>query len=174
MKTVMTLAVVASLSMMVGCSSMQQGGLYFADAQPTVSTVAAAGGEQLYRDTVFTLKDFTTDGSARTFEQYNFASESAPCTVMGENFTGAGIEKTQKFYEVERGSEKFLFNCRSQAGATYPTMRLYLIGSSADCAQRGGVSGSMSSFAKQLERSCNGFRINKGAPTKTDMAYTKS
>lgn len=178
MKTVLTLAVAASLSLLVGCSTLQQGGLYFADAQPTAATVAAAGGEQLYQDTVYKLADFNQDGSARTFAQYNFASESAPCSVIDSKFTGSGIEKNQAFYQVTKGSETFLFNCRSNTGnrVNYSAMRLYLIGSSADCAQHsnGGSNGSMSSFAQSNERACNGYRINNGAPTKTDVAYTKS
>lgn len=174
MKILNIFAVATSISLIAGCSSLKKESMYFADTLPTVETVTAAGGEQLYLDTLFNLNDFNKDGSARTFNEYDFSSESAPCTVMGENFTGVNIQKSQKFYEVEKGSKKFLFNCRSQAGSTYSKMRLYLIGSSADCIQRGNVSGSMNDFAKQLDRACNGHRISKDKPTETDVAYKNS
>lgn len=169
MKTQLTIAASLALALLSGCSAIQQGDLYSSATLPTAQTVAAAGGEQRFNATLFTAKDFKNDGAARSFNDYNFATESAPCTVLGDGYKGAS------FYQVDKGGEQFLFSCRAvESGTSTPAMRLFLIGSSADCATRGGMSGQASTFAKSLELKCNGYRISKGQPTQTDLAFSRT
>lgn len=171
MKTALTVAVTTAIALLSGCSAIQQGDLYSSAVMPTAQTVAEAGGQQRFNSTLFITADFKEDGTQRTFSEYNFATESAPCTVLGDGYKGPSMTNNSTFYKVEKGSEEFLFNCRAAGSGA---MRLFLIGSSADCATHGGVNGQMSTFAKALELKCNGYRISRGQPTKTDLAYTQS
>lgn len=169
MKAQLTAAASLAMALLSGCSAIQQGDLYSSAILPTATTVAAAGGEQRYNSTLFKTTDFKADGTARGFSEYSFASESAPCTVLGDGYKGAS------FYQVEKGGEQFLFSCRSvETGTSTPALRLFLIGSSADCATRGSMNGQASTFAKSLALKCNGYRISKGQPTETDIAFSRS
>jgi hypothetical protein len=177
MKNTLTLAAAVAVALLSGCSAIQQGDQYSSASLPTAASVAQAGGEQRYNDTLFKTADFKADGSVRAFGEYNFASESAPCTALGDGYKGASFNSSSSFYEVEKGGEKYLFNCRAVQNGPTPAMRLFLIGSSADCAARTGNSGQfgqLTVLSKQVDQMCNGYRISGGKQTKVDMSYTQS
>lgn len=173
MKNVIALSTAAAIALLSGCAAIQQGDLYRTDAVPTVQSVTAAGGEQIYKGTLYTARDFNSDGSPRTFAQYNFAKESAPCTALGDSYTGAQMGSSESFHEINKGGQSFLFNCRADNSASQDAARLYLIGSTNDCSMRNGVNGRMTTFGKSLALKCNGARRNPGQPTATDLAYNK-
>jgi len=177
MKITLTLAAAISIALLSGCSAIQQGHLYSSGTVPTAASVAQAGGEQVYRQTLYTGADFKADGSARGFSEYNFVTESSPCTVLGDGYKGLTFNSISMFYEVEKGSDKYTFNCRAVQNGPSPAMRLFLIGSSADCSARTGNSsqfGVISAFAKQIDQKCSGYRISGGKATNVDKTYPQS
>lgn len=180
MKNTLTLAAAAAaiaVALLSGCSVIQQGDNYTSGTMPTAASVSKAGGEQQFKDTLFTAADFNADGSARSFGDYKFANESAPCTVLGDGYKGSSLNNSMSFHEVEKGGVKYLFNCRAVQKGMNPAMRLFLIGSSADCAARTGNSGQfghITNLGKKVDQMCSGHRISGGKQTKVDLSYTQS
>lgn len=163
MNKVLTFAFSAVL--LSGCSAIKQGQLYYADTMPTAASVQAAGGSQVFNGSLYLGGDFNADGSPRTFAQYDFVTESAPCTVLGES-------KGQGYYSMVKDGQELTFECRSRRnGSMSPEARLFLIGSSIDCESKGGTTPTVTAFGLKQNLKCNGYRINRDKLTQVDLAF---
>lgn len=171
MKTTLTIAAVA-LSMLSGCASMT-GTHYIADTKPTAASVQAAGGSQRFQGAEVLATDFKADGTERSMADFDLTAEDAPCTVLGEVFTGVKPGRFGEFYSVKKGNETLMLNCRSVSAGIHAGARLYLIGSSYDCANRDGFTsaGYVSKFAHDHHKKCAAYRASSGAETAVDRIY---
>ena len=58
MKTTISLAAAIAVSLLSGCSAIQQFDQYSSATLPTAETIAKAGGEQRFKVTLYTSSDF--------------------------------------------------------------------------------------------------------------------
>ena len=124
---------------------------YHADSEPTAATVAQAGGVQVYKGTAYLPGDFKADGTLRAFHDYDFMTESAPCTVLPIYRAGAVAQEKTYAITADRGAESFrlLFQCRDSG-------RLYLLMSKADCSSRTWERGRSSlPFYQEVDNQCS-------------------
>lgn len=71
-------------------------------------TASEATNQMIFRNTIYTKKDYDPFGKLRGFKDYNFLAESAPCTVLG-----AAYQVGHKDYQVNIGGENFEFSCQA-------------------------------------------------------------
>lgn len=100
------------MAILSGCSALKQGQLYYAETLPTAESVKVAGGSQVFNGSLYTTTDFNADGTARAFGEYDFAKESAPCTVLGSS-------KGHGFYSLTKGGQELTFECRPNVTAVH-------------------------------------------------------
>lgn len=116
-----------------GCANHEAGG--YIGSEPTLKAVQAAPDQKLvYRETLYTLSDFQPDGKLKSFTDYDFTVETAPCTVLGGSYSVKTLQREES-YSV-RGSDGIAhtFICRN-VGAP-GEFRLMLGGSTVDCESR--------------------------------------
>lgn len=146
MKRFAMLALVGTLS---GCV-----GGYYSPTQPTHSSVVQHKG-QMFKGTYYSKQDYKEDGKLKTFSEYDFLYETAPCTVIG----GAYKENqdTDTVYSVKLDGYDLHFFCRDRnTSLNKNENRLVLIGSYADCKTRTwDYSKSVYGMYKELARLCN-------------------
>ena len=109
---------IAAAVMLGGCA-----GGYYSDVPPTVDSVDAAGGVQIYKGTAYLSSDFKADGSLRAFGDYDFMVESAPCTVL----------PIYRWWDEWFVVDVELYQCRANIA---DGKRLLLAGSAPDCDSR--------------------------------------
>ena len=108
-----------------GCSSV------VVDKEPSLNSLKWSDGKKVYLKTLYVKSDFKTDGTKRTFNDYDFTKENAPCTVFRE------YSPRSYLYSVKQDKQSITFECRSYYGYDTPDeRRLYLIGSMKDCEDR--------------------------------------
>jgi len=121
---------IAAVVMLGGCA-----GGYYSDVPPTVDSVEAAGGVQIYKGTAYLPSDFKPSGELRAFGDYDFMVESAPCTAAG-NGLNPGANDSAAFIlrhpDIGGGSD-FVYSCRSSLPHKRGN-RLLMVGSAYDCA----------------------------------------
>ena len=110
---------------LAGCSGI------VVDREPSLSSLKWSDGKKVYLKTLYVKSDFKTDGTKRTFNEYDFTKESSPCTVLRE------YSPRSYLYTVEKDKKSITFECRAYYGYDAPDeRRLYLIGSMKDCQDR--------------------------------------
>ena len=79
------LVTVLSLVGLTGCASPSPfGGGYYSKELPTLERVEKSPyGFVVHYDTSFFPGDFTSNGSLKSIDDYNYEVETAPCTVLG-------------------------------------------------------------------------------------------
>lgn len=162
---------VAAIGFIPGCSQIREGDLYSSGVMPDIKSVKAAGGEQLYKDTLFLESDFS-GGVARTLSQYDFTTESAPCTVLGARYRGGRLGEAEQIYSYPFSGNNLQFACRPlPSSGTAGVRRLVLLGSSYECRSQSGLSSYINQHARENSIRCNGYRRNPKAPTVIDLIY---
>lgn len=78
--------------------------------------------------------DYVNPEKLKTFEDYDFTVESAPCTVLGDYYSADDDNNT--IYTVKVESKDFKFMCRTVVGMKDNERRLYMVGSVYDCMSR--------------------------------------
>lgn len=124
---------VALAGAVTGCAS--QGPAHYTGSEPTLESVKASPDQkQVYRETLYTLNDFLPDGRLKSFTDYDFTAETAPCTVLGASYV-VKTRQREESYTV-KGSDQVAhtFTCRN-VGAP-GEFRLMLSGSMIDCESR--------------------------------------
>lgn len=169
MKTVTASIATLTLAILAGCSTT--GAHYVSDTAPTLSSVKAAGGSQLYKGSLIQASDFDASGQARGLSDYNLAAESAPCSALGDFYVKQDKPLGQ-FFAADVNGKRLTLNCRPTNGAGSPT-RLYLLGSSADCQARNGFTSSVyvGKAYHDFHQSCAGYRVSGGQETQVDRDY---
>ena len=85
--------------------------------------------------TLVSKLDYISSTELKPFEDYDFTVESAPCTVLGDNYTEK--DATNTIYSIVIDEQKFQFMCRQVVGMKDPEFRrLYMLGSNYDCLSR--------------------------------------
>ena len=132
-----TLFLICFLINLVGCSTfINDYKSLYPESIPTIESISKSNGKQIYNNTVFYKSDFTSDGNLKSFNDYNYAYESSPCTVVGEQYLVKGIESNQ-YYEVEKNNQKYKFVCQfNNSKYTRDERRLYLVGTFEECKSR--------------------------------------
>ena len=118
---------------MYGCASGPNA--HYVASQPTLETVKASPNQsQVYRNTLFTVSDFRADGSLKTFVDYDFTKESAPCTVLGSGYNSPAIQREESYTVKGNDNVSHTFICRNVGGPS--EFRLVLAASNMDCKTR--------------------------------------
>lgn len=146
---------------------------YFTDTVPTVESVKSTShGAQIYRKTTFFVSDFKENGEAKSIYDYDFSSEDAPCTVLGEAYHESPIFQ-EAYYTVSTSAGKpFVFECRPTNDTVNATrFRLFLIGAYHECqSRRWEYKDSTIPYLRDYGRQCsNGFKTK--ANTLIDAEY---
>lgn len=135
-----------------GCASING---YYSGASPTLSSIARAGGAQIYQSSLFIPSDFTPRGKARAFADYNFITDSAPCAIA-PGYAPPHLAKDQFLVLTAEGLGELAFTCRGP-GAPFSAekRRLYLVGSAAECrARTWDYTNSYDPFYRKLAELC--------------------
>lgn len=125
MKKVLLLAGISALFLQ-GCMSVH------VEKEPTLNSIKwSVDSKKVYLRTLYVQSDFNVKGEKRTFKDYDFRTETAPCTVVQQYSPRTNI------YTIKSNSDKLSFECRPYFGNETPDhRRLYLLGSSIDCEDR--------------------------------------
>lgn len=88
----------------------------------------------IHEGTLLAEFDYSNPETLKTFEEYDFTVESAPCTVLGSYYDSQDDNNT--IYTIKVGDKDFKFMCRSVSGMKPTERRLYMLGSVHDCITR--------------------------------------
>lgn len=169
---IMFVLLVAAIGFIPGCAQLHEGDLYSSAVMPNVQSVRAAGGEQRYNDTLFWESDFSAEGVVRGLSQYDFAAESAPCTVLGEAYHGVMMGEAEQVFSYPLNGVQLQFSCRPfSPNANADRRRLVLLGSTYECKNQYGLSSQISQRARADSIRCNGYRRSPLSPTAIDLLY---
>ncbi len=126
MKKIATLTFIGITSIMAGCSSVH------VEKEPTLNSIKwSLEDKKVYLRTMYVQADFKENGDRRTFNDYDFRTETSPCTVIKQYSPRTYV------YTIEKDKETLNFECRPYFGYEKPDLRrLYLIGSTKDCEDR--------------------------------------
>ncbi len=123
------IAILSALSLgflIQGCSNIH------IEKEPTLNNIKwSVVDKKVYLRTMYVQADFKENGQKRTFKDYDFRTESAPCTVIQQYSPRTNI------YTITNEKETLSFECRPYFGYDQPDLRrLYLLGSTKDCEDR--------------------------------------
>lgn len=116
-----------SLSLLIGgCSNVH------IEREPTLNNIKwSTVDKKVYLRTMYVQADFKENGEKRNFNDYDFKTESSPCTVLKEYSPRTNV------YTIQQDKESIHFECRPYFGYYEPDVRrLYLLGSQRDCEDR--------------------------------------
>lgn len=136
-KKTCSIFLVIAITVLAGCSTFVENyKALYPENIPTYSSIEKSNGKQIFKNTVFYKEDFKQDGSLKTINDYNYAYESSPCTVLGDKYLEKGIEDRQ-YYNVEKDGKSFKFVCQfNNSKYTRDERRLYLVGTFIECKAR--------------------------------------
>lgn len=159
-----TLFLICFLINLVGCSTfINDYKSLYPESMPTFDSISKSNGKQIYNNTVFYQADFKNDGTLKSFNDYNYAYESSPCTVLGDKYLIKGIDDKQ-FYELSVEGKNYQFVCQfNNSKYTRDERRLYLVGTFEECKSRTfdyNVS-IVDKNLNQLGKQCNAGKILK-------------
>lgn len=140
MKIKSIFAVLAASILVTGCTSLRPDWNYYTSVEPTLESMAQTDAKrQIHKKTLYIPSDFNEIGQLRTISEYDFSTETAPCTAISA-YRERPIYQEEFFtMKTQRGSESmdFLFECRSYSSfGNRDEFRLFLIGSYEDCKRR--------------------------------------
>lgn len=116
-------------SSIAGCvGKFREGVPHYTGTKPTAQSVDPVG--QLYKGSLFVATDFKADGSARQLVDYNYSTESAPCTVIDPDRLQADENGA---YRLDRDGHEFIFICRAEHRDSPSERRLFLAGTHKEC-----------------------------------------
>lgn len=126
MKKIFILTAISLTVFMSGCSNVRT------EKEPTLNDIKwSMSDKKIYLRTMYVQSDFKENGEKRTFNDYDFKSESSPCTVFREYSPRTNV------YTIHQEKESMHFECRPYFGYDQPDIkRLYLLGSKKDCEDR--------------------------------------
>lgn len=126
-------AAFASIALLAGCATGPREGIpQHVDSVPTAQTVGADG--QIYLGTLIKSSDFKADGTAKVLADYDFTTETAPCTVLSPDAKNFG--KDASVSVVKKDGKSFYFICRGVTKIDLEEKRLFLAGTKAECLTR--------------------------------------
>jgi hypothetical protein len=126
-------AAMAAAALIAGCASGPREGIpQFVDVAPTAQSVGVDG--QIYHGTLIKSTDFKADGTPKMLADYDFTTETAPCTVLNPNAKNPGKEPSVA--KVNGDGKTFYFICRGVSSRDLEEKRLYLAGTKAECLTR--------------------------------------
>lgn len=163
---------------LVGCSTfINDYKSLYPESIPNIESMSKSSGKQIYNNTVFYKSDFKSDGNLKSFNDYNYAYESSPCTALGDKYLIKGIEDKQ-YYEVSVKEKKYQFVCQfNNSKYTRDERRLYLVGTFEECKSR-TFDYNVSIVDKNLNKlgkQCNSGKIFKTSYNlKIENDYNKS
>lgn len=115
-----------------GCSTVQNHFASHVEKEPTLGSLKWSTNEsKIYLRTMYVQADFNADGTRRLFNEYDYRSETSPCTAFTK------YSPRTNLFTVQHEKQYLTFECRPYFGYDQPDMRrLYLLGSSIDCEDR--------------------------------------
>lgn len=126
MKKTLLLTSLSTFLFLQGCSSV------VVEKEPTLNSIKwSIDAKKTYLRTMYVQSDFNISGEKRLFKDYDFRTETSPCTVMQKYSPRTNI------YTMKSEKDHLSFECRSYFGSETPDQRrLYLLGSTVDCEDR--------------------------------------
>ncbi len=136
-KSIIVAILIASSTFLSGCSSfISNYAKLYPEQKPTFESISQSNGKQIYKNTVFYKEDFKSDGTLKNINDYNYALESSPCTVLENKYVEQGLYDRQ-YYIVKKDNKDFKFVCQfNNSKYTRDERRLYLVGSFEECKSR--------------------------------------
>lgn len=115
-----------------GCTSIDNHLAQHVEKEPTLGSLKWSSNDyKIYLRTMYVQADFNENGDKRLFADYDYTMESSPCTTISKYSPRTNI------YSFQNKGEALTFECRPYFGYDQPdSRRLYLLGSTRDCADR--------------------------------------
>jgi len=167
-RTGFLVAAFASIALLAGCATGPREGIaQHVEVAPTAQTVGVDG--QIYLGTLIKASDFKADGTAKVLADYDFTTESAPCTVLNAKAPHFGTDPSVAV--VKKDGKEFYFICRGVTKIDMEEKRLFLAGTKAECLTR--YESYIRHPVKELETagSLCGGTTQSSALSRTEVAY---